>query len=305
MSSPSEINADLLKSLTDNPNRNISNESDYIQMILSNFRCALEQHNAVFITNLSGEITYVNNEFCKFSKYTSEELIGQSISFLSSRFHSKEFFEDLWATISSGRTWSGVMQNRSKDDAMFWARTSIFPFTDDSGTVIGYIGVETDITREVELNERNMSLVQQLEEEHKKHMGKKQALIGIIEHIDEEKLKILREIKTNLEVSIFPLLEQVVEKYPKEDRYLQVLKQNLMNISKPIFDQTRDWKTKLTAKEMQICSLIKQGLVIKEIAPIMHLSPRTIEKHRENIRKKLGLTERKMNLSAYLIEQGL
>ncbi|MFK7825471.1 MAG: helix-turn-helix transcriptional regulator [Oligoflexales bacterium] len=86
---------------------------------------------------------------------------------------------------------------------------------------------------------------------------------------------------------------------------MQVLKQNLKKISKPIFDQTRDWKTKLTAKEMQICSMIKQGLVIKEIAPIMHLSPRTVEKYRENIRKKLGLKMKKLSLSAYLIEQGI
>lgn len=305
MGSPSEEDADLFKSLSDSPDAAFFKDANHVHRILANFRWALEQHNAIFIANVSGKIVYVNKEFCKLCKYSSEDLINQSMNTLGAGLQSKESYAHLWSTVSSGHVWRGIMKGRANDGSVYCTQTSMFPLTDDQGSKLGYLVVGTDISNEVELCDKNRRLTEQLEEEHRKLIGKKQALIGMIEHIDEEKLKILRDIKTNFEVSIFPLLDQVLEKHPKEDKYLQVLKQNLANIAKPIFDQTRDWKSKLTAKEMQICSLIKQGLVIKEIAPIMHLSPRTIEKHRENIRKKLGLTERKMNLSAYLIEQGL
>ena len=272
---------------------------------LSNLQRILEGYNATCITDSNGKIKYVNEGFCSLSKYAPSELYEQSINkVVCDKHHSTQFFEDLWDRVSSGEVWKGLLKNRAKNGANYWAQTSIRPLKDEQGSTNAYLVVKTDVTKEMELTDRNSQLTRLLEEEREKVIKKKHALDGVIEHIDEEKLKILREIKVNLESSIFPLLAEAMEKFPKEEKYLQIVEQNLRNISKPIFDRARDWKSKLTAKEIQICSLIKQGLVIKEIAPIMHLSPRTIEKHRENIRKKLGLKERKMNLSAHLLEQG-
>ncbi|MFK7825461.1 MAG: helix-turn-helix transcriptional regulator [Oligoflexales bacterium] len=59
----------------------------------------------------------------------------------------------------------------------------------------------------------------------------------------------------------------------------------------------------LSPKEIQICNMIKNGLTVKEIAQMFHLSPRTVDKHRENIRKKLGLKSKKINLATYLLHE--
>ena len=56
----------------------------------------------------------------------------------------------------------------------------------------------------------------------------------------------------------------------------------------------------LSPVEIQICTMIRSGLATKEIAALRHISPITVHRHREHIRKKLGLTNRKVNLASYL-----
>ncbi|MFK7826117.1 MAG: LuxR C-terminal-related transcriptional regulator [Oligoflexales bacterium] len=214
-----------------------------------------------------------------------------------------EVIDHVWKNISSGHVWHDVIEKHLNKGIESWSQTSVFPLNDILGAIVGYMALKADVTGKVETNNENKRVTVQLEYEQEKLLKSQHALNGVLEHLNDEKLKTLQKIKENLEVSIFPLLGQIMKVYPKDDKYLQVLKQNLENIAKPIFDETRNWKSKLTSKEMQICTLIKQGFVIKEIAPCLHLSPRTVEKHRENIRKKLGLTDRKMSLNAYLIEQ--
>ena len=84
-------------------------------------------------------------------------------------------------------------------------------------------------------------------------------------------------------------------------KLLEVVKKNLQEISDPIIRNAQEVSEDLTPKELQLCNLIRQGLTVKEIATLTCLSSRTIDKHRENIRKKLRLTERKTNLGAYLM----
>ena len=74
---------------------------------LKDITAALDEHSIVAITDPIGKITFVNDKFTEVSKYTDAELIGKDHHILNFGFHPKEFFKELWATISSGKVWKG------------------------------------------------------------------------------------------------------------------------------------------------------------------------------------------------------
>ena len=113
---------------------------------ISGYKDALDESSLVTITDKNGIIQYVNDNFCRSSKYTREELIGKDHTVVNSGFHSKAFMTALWKTITEGGIWRGELKNRAKDGSTYWVDTTIVPFTDKQGEIYQFVAIRTDIT---------------------------------------------------------------------------------------------------------------------------------------------------------------
>jgi diguanylate cyclase (GGDEF)-like protein/PAS domain S-box-containing protein len=113
---------------------------------LTDIKYALDQAAIIAISDPNGIINYVNDKFCIISGYSREELLGESFTLLNSGYHSREFFQHLWLTISQGKVWQGEIKDRAKDGKDYWVSSTVVPFLNEQGRPIQYLTIQFEIT---------------------------------------------------------------------------------------------------------------------------------------------------------------
>lgn len=129
------------------------------------------------------------------------------------------------------------------------------------------------------------------------------ALREIVSQIELEKRAIQDQIRLNIELTVLPLLNRLRSSGASSkasDKYLKVLQQNLLDITSSFTRNVIEDRVRLSPRELEICNLIKNGISNKEIAALLQISLLTVERHRHNVRKKLKIDNKKINLATFL-----
>jgi PAS domain S-box-containing protein/diguanylate cyclase (GGDEF)-like protein len=116
-------------------------------LLLEQYKSAVDRSFIVSKTDAKGTITYVNDEFCKISGYSRDELMGKPHNIVRNPNTPKETFKSMWHTIKDlKQPWSGELQNLNKNGTSYWVKAVVNPIMDREGNVIEYIGVRTNIS---------------------------------------------------------------------------------------------------------------------------------------------------------------
>lgn len=127
---------------------------------LEKLSLAIEQSsNSIVITDAGGFIEYINSSFCRITGYDKNEVLGKTPSILKSGLMPKEFYEDMWKTITGGKIWRGEVCNKTKSGELIWELLTITPLRDLKGNITHYVGILEDIRDRIraEIAERKVS----------------------------------------------------------------------------------------------------------------------------------------------------
>ncbi|SPD73253.1 hypothetical protein PITCH_A1740062 [uncultured Desulfobacterium sp.] len=255
------------------------------------------------MTDEYGNLTYINNSFAKTLGYAKEEIIGLHITHILDQRNVREKFRSKFnELIRIGKldfetTWI------TKTGAEIFGEEKVVAVYDKNGQFAGTMGVLRDITtrklaekalkeREEELDAKNRSLEEM-----------NTTLRVLLKRRDEDKVELEEKVILNIQELIVPYLEQLnMSRLDlKQKSLVSILKSNLEDIISPFVREVTTKFLKFTPTEIKIANLVKQGKTTKEIAGVLNLSIETIEFHRKNIRKKLGIKNTKGNLRTHLL----
>jgi PAS domain S-box-containing protein len=110
-------------------------------------RAVAQSPSVVVITDVDGQIEYVNPKFSEITGYSVEEVLGQNPRILKSNQHPLDLYEELWSTVLAGKEWRGELINRKKDGELYWESASISPVKDARGTTTHFVKVAEDISQ--------------------------------------------------------------------------------------------------------------------------------------------------------------
>jgi len=207
--------------------------------------------------------------------------------------------------LKSGRVEHGIMHRDPSKGAKreaYWYNYAV-PIKSESGDIVSLVQITRNITKQ-KLAERALR-------EREKELKIKTntlselnaALRVLIEKKDDDRLETEQKVLFNVKQLVIPFLERLKKTSLTSEQlaYLHILESNFNDIISP-FSRTLSSKyLRLTPKEIQVANLVKDGKTSQEIAEVMNLSRRTVESHRDGIRKKLDLRNRSANLRSYLL----
>lgn len=249
--------------------------------------------------NKNGEITLINQAGCNLLKVTEDEVLGRNWfdHFIPARIvdEVKGVFQQLMQGDKSSASFyeNPIVNGRGEELLISFKNTFL---TDDEGQINGVLFSGDDITarrkNEAELARRT----HRLEEVNI-------ALDVLLQQSAEARKKMENDIMANITNLINPHINklEVILDDKRAKIFLNILKANLDKITAS-FSQVINFKfPSLTPRELQVVDFIRHGLTNKDIAELLHLSPRTIETYRDNIRVKLGIKNKRINLRSYLL----
>ena len=190
-------------------------------------RAVSQSPASVVITNLQGDIEYVNQKFCSLTGYSEEEVIGKNPRILNSGYSDNTFYKELWNTLLSGNEWQGEFHNKKKNGELFWETSLISPLVNQNGDITHFIAIKEDITEKKKMLDELIKAKEKAEESDRL----KSAFLANMSH----------EIRTPMNgiLGFSELLKSPNLSGDKQQKYIEVIEKSgnrMLNIINDIVD---------------------------------------------------------------------
>lgn len=245
--------------------------------------------------------TFANEAYCRYFGKKREELLGRSLRQLFPEKELPRLEKQLAAMTPEAPAMiheQKIIGARGDIRWQLWSNRVIF---DEKGRVVEYQSVARDITKRRKA-ETALKKSRRILKEQKKILEQKNvALREILEQIGFEKKQIKDNVVKNVDELLLPIIRKM-RSHATERMviYIDLLEQNLEELASSFGKKISRAELKLTPREIEICSMLKSGLTSKELAEILHISVKTVERHRESIRKKFDIQNKQINLFTFL-----
>jgi len=259
------------------------------------FKNLAEQSPNMIFINKRGKVVYANRKCEEIMGYKRDEFYADEFNFY--KLIAPEYFKKhMRGEEVEPYEYTLIRKNGQRIEGII--TTKLIDYEGDSAI----LGIVTDITERKNAEKALQEKDKKLERQAKNLEEVNMALKVLLEQRDKEKADFKESLLVNLNKLIFPYIEKLENRKLGEESqtYVNIIKTNLKNLFEPIANTLSSKYIGLTPSEVQVANLINQGKTSKEIALILNVSPKAVSFHRGNIRKKLGLSNKKINLRTYL-----
>ena len=272
------------------------------------YRTIIENiEDGYYEVDLAGNYTFFNDAMARIIGYTRDEMMGMNYRVYTDEYYAKQVFEVFNKVYLSGLATKALdWKLVAKDGSTRFIEVSITLKRDLNSQPIGFMGIARDITDRKQYVETLEARERELEIKTKNLEEVNTTLKVLLERRDADKAAIEDTIIGNINDLVIPYLERVKKRTSdkKSRDYLSALENNLDTITSSFFRKLTIKYANLTSTEIEVANLVKNGKSIKEIADLLNISGKTVETHRMNIRKKMGIANTKTSLRSRLLSLG-
>jgi PAS domain S-box-containing protein len=251
----------------------------------------------IFQTGINGEILSANPSFALLFGYRSSQDIMRVVKDIRYEIYADERQRNELRRLLDKQ---GFVRNfevlcRRKDGQRIWISINIRAVKDSNNKILFYEGTLVDITERKKIQDDLENKSRSLEETNA-------ALRVLLKQREEDKTDLEEKVLHNIKELVLPYVDKLRAGQQNKDTVIvDIVESNLNEILSPFIKSMASKYANFTPKEIQIADLMKKGKTTKEISTILNLSPRTIDIHRYNIRRKLNINKKKVNLQSYLL----
>jgi PAS domain S-box-containing protein len=290
---------------------------------IDQFRALLDHvPGSVARIDLAPKYVFVNKQFLLLTGLTEDQVIGRGVEVIRPFIDAASFaamVDAVNTTMREQKSTEVEICGTDSKGVRRWLVQTAHPWYDRNKHFAGVEIMTTDITQQKCADEQMATYHQKLQllvdertaklrkaekelfEQNKLLSEKNIALRQVMGQLEEEKKSIAETVRNNMEQLILPQIDKIrTACTPDGRKYLQLLEYNLKEITAGFGKRGFTKLNTLTQKEIEICDMIKRGMSCKEIARLQNTSPRTVETHRNRIRKKLGISDTSVNLVTFL-----
>ena len=249
-----------------------------------------------------GTLTFVNDAYCRYFGKKPEEFLGHKFMPLVSEENHKQVEKHFRSFSRENPVAEQEHRVIARKGDVRWQRWTNRAIFDANGAIVEFQSVGRDVSERKKAEEALKEKETQLEAKAGNLEEVNTALRVLLKRRDNDKEELETKVLSNVKDLILPYIERL-KKTPLNDHQkscVDILESNLTDIVSPFSRRLSSKYVGLTPTEIRVANLIKDDKTTKEIAEFMSLSEKTVETHRDHIRRKIGIKHKKVNLRTYL-----